>query len=810
MNKLSKWLVDSIVNENKKITKVVGIYGGRYQPFGPHHKKTYEWLKTKVDDAYITTSDIKRPPKHPMNYKEKVRHMTKMGIPKSKIIKEKVPLKAENVLKKYNPQTTAVVYIFGAKDAGRLAGGKKKGGGLSYFQDFKKNKNNIKGYEEHGYFMVAPHQSIKVGGKEVSGTVMRDLLGSPKIDDKERPKLFKQAFGYYDKGIFNMMNNKFKKLYEVFEQFLVEQDIKKILESNSSAFPIDDGPPTFYDGFRDYQKQSKLWIDSMYNELGWELVSYILSDSAIDPGLDYTTRMGKVPTVAYGRRGAGPYGERFPSSDPVSAYKKWLEQVTKTLDFKIVKWLGLNDSATDVKGVPVESPALPGVQTGDQNTQRLKNLDLAPGDEAMGTTVDKLQDSYIRDVKSLLVEGGAYGHMSHPFDDKDLTFGDLKKIIELGLGGQLSREDNVTEKLDGQNLFVSFKDGKTIFARNKGQVKNFGQNALNVSGIISKFAGRGDISDAFEFAAKDLDKALQSLSDKQRTKIFNEGQHWMNLEVMWPKSSNVVNYDKAEIVFHGALIYDESGSPIGEVPGSGRILAGMVKQRNQNIQKKFKISSPVFLKVPKHQDFGKMKKKFLGRLSKLQKKYGLNNNDTLGLYHQKYWESFILLNSKKYKYKIPRKVLINLTKRWAFFDKSYKIPMMRKDIKNEKFLEWSLGFDKNNHSKQVKENMRPFEILFFEVGAEILKNVDGYMAANPNDSVQKMRKGVQKAVQTLRSKGDVKKLNTLRVQLDRLNSIGGLKTIVPSEGIVFKYNGKTYKFTGAFAPVNQIMGLLTF
>ena len=38
--------------------------------------------------------------------------------------------------------------------------------------------------------------------------------------------------------------------------------------------------PTFYDGFRDYQKQSKLWIDSMYNELGWELISYILSDSA--------------------------------------------------------------------------------------------------------------------------------------------------------------------------------------------------------------------------------------------------------------------------------------------------------------------------------------------------------------------------------------------------------------------------------------------------------------------------------------------------------------------------------------------------
>jgi len=42
------------------------------------------------------------------------------------------------------------------------------------------------------------------------------------------------------------------------------------------------------------------------------------------------------------------------------------------------------------------------------------------------------------------------------------------------------------------------------------------------------------------------------------------------------------------------------------------------------------------------------------------------------------------------------------------------------------------------------------------------------------------------------------------------NSIGGLKKIVPVEGIVFKYKGKTYKFTGAFAPVNQILGLVSF
>ena len=134
---------DSATISEQKIKRVVGIYGGRFQPFGPHHLKTYKWLKSKVDDAYITTSDIKKPPRHPMNFKEKVRHMTKMGVPANRIVKEKSPLVAANLLKKFG-KDTAVVYIFGAKDAGRLKGGKKKDGSPGYFQDYKKNKSNIK------------------------------------------------------------------------------------------------------------------------------------------------------------------------------------------------------------------------------------------------------------------------------------------------------------------------------------------------------------------------------------------------------------------------------------------------------------------------------------------------------------------------------------------------------------------------------------------------------------------------------------------------------------------------------------------
>ena len=66
------------------------------------------------------------------------------------------------------------------------------------------------------------------------------------------------------------------------------------------------------------------------------------------------------------------------------------------------------------------------------------------------------------------------------------------------------------------------------------------------------------------------------------------------------------------------------------------------------------------------------------------------------------------------------------------------------------------------------------------------------------------------AISKVKTSKDPKVLNTLKVQLDRLNAIGGLKSVVPSEGVTFMFKGKLYKYTGAFAPANQILGMLKF
>ena len=65
----------------------------------------------------------------------------------------------------------------------------------------------------------------------------------------------------------------------------------------------------------------------------------------------------------------------------------------------------------------------------------------------------------------------------------------------------------------------------------------------------------------------------------------------MNLEVIYPQA-NIIDYDVAEIVFHGTTEYDKSGK--GYSKEAARMLEGMIRQVNQNIQKHLKLVNLIF------------------------------------------------------------------------------------------------------------------------------------------------------------------------------------------------------------------------
>jgi len=402
--------------------------------------------------------------------------------------------------------------------------------------------------------------------------------------------------------------------------------------------------------------------------------------------------------------------------------------------------------------------------------------------------------------EGLLLEGGAYGHMNHPFDTEiNLTFGQLKDIVNKALEGNL---DLAREKTDGQALAVSWRDGRLVAARNKGHLKNKGEGALDINGVAMKFAGRGELEKAYNFAMKDLTKAISKLSEKQKDKIFKGGACFMNLEVIYPTSVNVIPYGQALLVFHGTMEYNVDGIAIGENQEAARTLAGMIKQVNADVQSAYTISGPPINQLPKSNDLRKLKGSYNSKISKLQSKFKLKDNDGIADYHQAFWMDFV---NKKSPTKLDNKTLMGLVKRWAFYDKSFRLD--RKNLTDVKTMEWARGIDKNDHAKMAKDNIRPFEDIFLGIGADILSFMSSVLAANPDKAVRDMKKRLDKTIQDVKKSGDVKKINKLKLELQRLNAIGGTNKIVPNEGIVFVYGGKTFKLTGTFAPLNQILGL---
>jgi hypothetical protein len=191
------------------VNKVIAVYPGRFQPMGRHHAATFKWLQDKFgkENSYIVTSDKVEMPKSPLNFSEKATIASKYGFGDN-IVRVKNPYKAEEVTSKYDPETTAIVFMVGKKDMEedpRFKIGVKKDGTPGYFRKYEQGKK-MQPFTKHGYLIVAPHVSLKTpDGQEMSGTSIRSVLSNP----KSTPDEFKSIFGWYDPKIEKMIKSKF-------------------------------------------------------------------------------------------------------------------------------------------------------------------------------------------------------------------------------------------------------------------------------------------------------------------------------------------------------------------------------------------------------------------------------------------------------------------------------------------------------------------------------------------------------------------------------------------------------------------------
>jgi len=917
MSELSNFLVETILGEAAKIDKVVVVYSGRFQPFHKGHYATYDNLVRKFgkDSVYIGTSNVTDSKKSPFNFKEKKVIMTTMfGIPSNKIVNIKNPYAPEEILNKYDSDTTGLIVVVGEKDQNRLSG--------KYFKPYKGKVDA--GYLDRGYVYAVPAQS-----NPISGTDVRYWLSAGSSDD--RKKNFTKAYPKFDSQIFKLITLKLKSLKEcINEEIKINVKIgdtilmgrfknKKVVvktigtddwgmptingkkvatfripkkenlkEINLGGYGADPGEPdTGYipDGKARILNTTK--PEPWFNQGGYTQLHTPNADDMRGKGKskDTETQFRK----AYYKVKNVNQSTLNPADDPHTV-EDWQETNRDTPLEKPKRFWELPDnqkdtiiSKDDIKeivedfdsildemglgggaGVGLSLPGgyingAPDTKDVKKNSKKLNNkgmsgyeeidedADTIPGGLAKGKTTKDLANKYnvelskvkecltngigvemehTSDIRyaaeiamdhlwedinyyeklakiekpikeSLLTEGGAYGHMAHPFDiEMGLTFGDLKQIVVRALNGDL---ELAREKTDGQALAISWVNGRLVAARNKSHLKDKGVGAMTIGQVADKFAGRGGLTDAYNFAMQDLSKAIAALSEPQRKKVFKDGSSFMNLEVIYPTSVNVIPYNQPLLVFHGTFDYDMDGTIVGENQQAASILGGMIKQVNAHVQSKYTIQGPPMNALPKSEHLSKLQGKYISMITKLQSEFGLSDSDGVADYHQAWWTDFVEKKAKK----LDTQEKIGLIKRWAFGDKSFRI----NTIQDVKLKDWAEQTDKQDQQKISKQNLMRFEEIFLGVGADVLSFMSSVLTANPDSAKRQMVARLESTIQQVKASGDPKKIAKLKLELQRLNALGGFDKIVPNEGIVFVYGGNTYKLTGAFAPLNQILGI---
>ena len=415
--------------------------------------------------------------------------------------------------------------------------------------------------------------------------------------------------------------------------------------------------------------------------------------------------------------------------------------------------------------------------------------------------LEKAYNSYNSD---LILEGGAAGHMMHPFDDKDLTFDDFRKFIKAGLQGEMNFEEEATEKTDGQNVFATVKDGEVLFARNKTQLKD----PINLAGITTMFANHPSdmVRDTFTFAAQDLAKNLARLKPADQEKYFDNGKNFMNMELIYSKNPNVINYDRDVIQFHGIKVTDGEGNITADMgSGSAKAISKLLDAVNARTGKVFNIIPPQVLKLRKDVSFDEKLPYFMKQIDALQKRYKLTGADKVSRYHEMWWREEI----EKAFPDLDQSAKEGLLQRWAYDNKSFMNFREMTKIVGKEGMEAVKAFDKIKGAK-YKENIRPFEDLFLEFGSVVLKNASNFVAASPDAEMQRLHNQIRTEAAKIKKGGDLKQIEKVQAELDRLSRIGGIESIIPTEGLVFKYNGKIYKLTGTFAAINQLMGIIKY
>lgn len=379
--------------------------------------------------------------------------------------------------------------------------------------------------------------------------------------------------------------------------------------------------------------------------------------------------------------------------------------------------------------------------------------------------------------------------LMHLYNNLDLTFAEIKDVIEKATAGRLER---VTEKLDGSNLKFTWNEslGEIRVARKSKDIIDGG---LSIDDLSEKYRGYDKVRFAFVGAFRILTGALGVLSDSQRREIFKEGRRWFSTEIIYPNSDHTVNYDGNHVVFHKSPVFEYKQNEVIVVDGDDYVdrLAENVNKMQAAIQnKRWQIHGPLIVAMSDLTSC-RLAERITARLDELMLEAGVDDSGTI--------RDFVrgMADNKARELNLDEGLTMLLGARLAGVKGAPNIISLRKSCKSEKNVRQVEELV--SKSPTLRQSfIRPLELLIHDLATEVLRGLQPALPANVQDIKQRLPVAIDR----------LKEVKDLQEHLQRqLEKLGSVKDMIPMEGVVFFYKGTPYKFTGQFAPANQIMNL---
>ena len=395
---------------------------------------------------------------------------------------------------------------------------------------------------------------------------------------------------------------------------------------------------------------------------------------------------------------------------------------------------------------------------------------------------------------------GAAGHMNHLYDNLDLSFDEMFTIMKSASKGKLIG----TEKLDGFNVFLGYSGGVAKAARSEKDIASGGMDLQDL--MTREWKGGDAVRDAYTNALKAFDMAINSLSLEERLRVFGEnGEKFYNAELLHPDTKNIVSYDGNVISIHrqGHKQLD---------PETDKVIEFDPKETDTELDKII----DKFEKTLSNKDMPfHLRRAAVQNLKELENKEALNvavakikkvlidtEIDTEATVKDYLKSSMSLMMTD-----IPEEYMQVATAR-MLGDIKFRSPEVNnlpRDVKAKLSEYW----------KQAKpmydRAIYPIELAIHEYTVEMLKGMQSAFILDNSKELQNVKEQVDAAIEGIKLyisqglTGSDKANEILTKQLDKLKNVDKIDTVV--EGFVFEHDGALYKFTGNFAPINQILGL---